>query len=69
MTAKVTVTSVAVATEKFLFGIGDCTVNSYVGTGNFLLVLGILHVCGHSLVRSPVSPSMGCIISLQRLGK
>jgi len=40
----VTVTIVAVATTKFLFGTCDCTVDSDVGTGDFSLVLGILHV-------------------------
>ena len=39
-----TVTSVAVATAKFLFGICDYTVDSDVGTGNIWLALGILHV-------------------------
>ena len=42
---KVTVTSVAVAPMKFLFGMYDCTVDSNGGTGDFRLVLGILHVC------------------------
>ena len=41
---KVTVTSVAFATTKFLFGMCDCTVHSDVGTGNVSLVLWILHV-------------------------
>ena len=36
----------------------DCTVDSYVGTGDFSLVLGKLHVCGDARVRSPVSPCM-----------
>ena len=47
MTAKVTVASVAAAKMKFLFGICNCKVDSDVGTGDILLVLGILHVCGH----------------------
>ena len=46
-----TVSSVAVATTKFLFGMRDCMVDSDVGTDNFLLVLGILHICGHVHVR------------------
>ena len=54
----VTVVSVAVETAKFLFGISDCTVNNDVGTGDFSLVLGILHACGHAHVRSHVSPGM-----------
>ena len=40
-----TVTSVAVATTKFLFGMCDGTVDSDVGTGNLLLLLEISHVC------------------------
>ena len=44
MKAKVTVTSVAVATTKFLLGMYTCTVDSDVGTGVFSLVLEILHV-------------------------
>ena len=39
-----TVTDVAVAATKFLFGMCDRTIDSDVGTGDFLLVLGILHV-------------------------
>ena len=45
-----TVTSVAVATTKSLFDMCNCTVNSNIGTGDFSLVLGSLHVCGHSYV-------------------
>ena len=44
---KVAVISVAVATTKFLFGMGDSTAESYVGTGNFSLVLGVSPMCGH----------------------
>ena len=40
-----TVTSVAVATTKFLFGM---CVDSDVGTVDFSLVLEILHVCGNA---------------------
>ena len=54
------VTSVAVAAAKFPFGMCDCTVDSDVGTGDFSLVLGILHVCGHSRMRSHVPPDMDC---------
>ena len=43
-----TVASVAVEATKFLFGMWDCTVDSYVGTDDFLLVPGILHVCRHT---------------------
>ena len=53
-----TVTNVAFATMKFLFDICDGMVDSDVGMGNFLLVLGILHVCGHTHVQSHVSPAM-----------
>jgi len=42
---KVTVTSVAVVTMKFLFGTCNCTVDSDIGTSDFSLVLGILHMC------------------------
>ena len=45
-----TVTIVKVATTKSLFGICDCAVNSNVDTGDFSLVLGSLHVCGHAHV-------------------
>ena len=41
------VPSVAVVTEKFLFSTCDCMVYSDVGMGDFSLVRGILHVCGH----------------------
>ena len=53
-----TVVSVAVATTKFAFGMCDCMVDSDVGTGDFSLVPGILHACGHAHVRSHVSPDM-----------
>ena len=36
----------------------NCAVDSDVGTGDFSLVLGILHVCGHARMRSHVSPGM-----------
>ena len=42
-----TITSAAVVIMKFRFGMCDCTVDSDVGTRDFLLVLKILHVCGH----------------------
>ena len=38
----------------------DCTVDSDVGTSDFLLVLGILQVSAHVHVRSYVSPGMDC---------
>ena len=41
---EVTITSVAVATEKILFGTCDCTVDIEVGMGDFSFVLGILHL-------------------------
>ena len=56
-----TVTSVTVATTKFLFGMCDCTVDSDVGTEDFSLVLRILHVCGKARVRSHMSPGIDCI--------
>ena len=42
-----TVTGVAVATTKFLFGMCDCMVDIDVDTGDLALELGTLHVCGH----------------------
>ena len=54
----VIVTSVAVATAKFLFGMCNCTVDSDIGMGGFSLVLGILHVSGHAHVRSYMSLGM-----------
>ena len=44
---KVIVTSIAVATTKFLFGMCDCMVDSDAGFSNFSLMLGIWHVYGH----------------------
>ena len=60
MKQKVTVTNVAVATTKFLFGICDCTVDRDVDAGDFSLVLGNLQVCGHAYERSHLSPGMEC---------
>ena len=53
---EMTVTSVAAATMKFLFGTCDCAIDSDAGTSDFLQ--GILHVCGHVYVRSHVSPGV-----------
>ena len=53
-----TVVSVAVEATKFLFGMCHCMVDSDVGMGDFSLVPGILHVCGHAHVRSHVCPDM-----------
>ena len=55
-----TVVSVAVEATKFLFGMCDYMVDSDVATGDFSLVLGILHVCGHAHMRSHVSPDTDC---------
>ena len=55
-----TVTCVAVETTTFLFGMCHCTVDSDVGMGNFLLVLEILHLCGHAHMRSHVFLGMDC---------
>ena len=55
-----TVVSVAVEATKFLSGMCDYAVDSDVGTDDFSLVLGILHVCGHAHVRSHVSPDTNC---------
>ena len=57
---KVDVTSGAVATAKLLFGMYDCTVDIDFSTGDFSLVLRILHLCGYSHVRSHVSLGMDC---------
>ena len=54
----VTVTSVAVATTKFPFGMCDRMVDKDAGTHHFSLVRGILHVCGHANVRSHESLGM-----------
>ena len=53
-----TVASVAVARTKSLFGMRNCMVNSNVGMGDFLLVLGSLQVCEYAHVRSHVSQDM-----------
>ena len=66
---KLTVVSFADETTKFLFGMCDCTVDSDVGTGNFSLVLGILHVYGHAHVRLHVSLGMGCLCCLPSVQK
>ena len=52
----VIVTNVAVRTTKFPFGMCDCTLDSNVGMVDILLVLRNLHICGHTHVRSHVSP-------------
>ena len=57
---KVTVTNVAVATMNFLFGMCFGTFESDIGTWDFSLMLGILPLCGHSCVRSHVSPVTDC---------
>ena len=57
-----TVTCVAVASMRLLFGMCDCTVDSSVGKGYFSLVLGILHVYGQLNVRSHVSPGVDCLL-------
>ena len=38
----------------------DCTVDSDVGTGNFSLVQGILHICGHTHMRWHMLQGMDC---------
>ena len=48
--------------KKSIFSTCDCTVDSDVGTGDFLLIQGILHLYGHTHVRSHVSPDMDCLI-------
>ena len=52
---KMTITSVAVATRKFLFG-------NDVGTNDFSHILVILHICELAHVRSRVSTDMDCFI-------
>ena len=56
--------SFTVESTKFLFCLCDCTVDSNVGKGEFLLMPGILHVCRLAHVRSHMSPSMDCLLSL-----
>ena len=60
-----TVTSAAVATTKFLLDMRDCIVDSDVGTGDFSLVPGILHVCRQAHLRSHVPPGMDCYLALE----
>ena len=50
-----TVTSVAAVTTKFIFGICEFRFESDVSTGDFSLVRGDLHVCGHVQLRSHLS--------------
>ena len=59
---KVTVPSVVVVTTKLLFAMCNCTVGDDVGTGDFPLVLGILHACGHVCLRARTG-SLHCIRS------
>ena len=51
-----TASSVLVGTTTFSKYV--CTVDSNVGTGDFSLVHGTLHVCGHARMQSHVSPGM-----------
>ena len=55
-----TVSTVAVATTKSLFGMCDGTVDNDVGTGDVSLVKEILHLCGYAHVRSHAFPGMDC---------
>ena len=41
------INSVAATIANFLLGMCNCTVDSDVGMGDFLLMLGILHMCRH----------------------
>ena len=43
---KVTAASLAAVATMSLFGMCDCMVDSDIGMGDLLLVLGIMHVCG-----------------------
>ena len=52
---KVTVTSVAVVKKRFLYGTCNFMVDSDVGTGDFLLVLVILHVWAYACTIACVS--------------
>ena len=56
----VPVSTVAVAIMKFLFGMCDCRIDSDVGMGGFLHVMGILHVCGFVHMQLNVSPDIDC---------
>ena len=62
---KMTVASVAAATAKFLFGMCSDMANSDVDMGDFLLVLGNLHVYGHVLMQSHMSQGMECNLQKQ----
>ena len=42
-----TVTSGSVVAMKFTFGMCDCTVDGNVVMSKFLIMLEILHMCGH----------------------
>ena len=64
---KVTITNAAVATAKFLFGMCDCTVDIDVGTGDFSLVLGILHVWTRARAIARVSGLGLVILNLENL--
>ena len=44
--------------KRFLSGICDCSVDSDAGTGEILLVSGVLYVYGHAHVPSHVSTNM-----------
>ena len=61
-----TVTSVAVS-KRGSYLTCDCTVDSDVGNCELSRMLGILHVCGHSNVRSYVSPGMDWLNVSSRL--
>ena len=50
----VTITSAAVETMRLLLAMCNCMVDSDIGTGYFLLVQGILPVCGHAHVMAYV---------------
>ena len=55
-----TVPSVEAGTKKYLFGMCDCVVSNDVGTGDFSLLLAVLHVCGYAYMRLHVSPAINC---------
>ena len=55
-----TVNKVAVVTMKFLFHMCDCKVDNEAGTGDFLLMLGTLHMYGQVHMQSHLSPGMDC---------
>ena len=58
---KVIVTSAAVVTTEFLFGICDCKVNSNVGKGSFFSSCWEVSMCMDTCMCKCLSLNMDCI--------